>query len=60
MKARYVDEPIKSGFHYTVTFLNKDRVQLARDFCSPYLAQKFVDKLRHSKTCTLISYPIFR
>lgn len=45
---------------FNVTFLvNASREKLIRSFDSPYQARAFVNKLRHSKRCTLISYPIF-
>lgn len=46
--------------YFKVTFLvNASRVRLTRSFDSPYLARKFVDKLKHSRRCTLLSYPVF-
>lgn len=46
--------------YYKVTFLvNASRVKLTRSFDSPYLARKFVNKLRHSRRCTLLSHPLF-
>lgn len=45
---------------YKVTFLvNSNCVKLTRSFDSPYLAKKFVTRLKHSRRCTLISSPIF-
>lgn len=44
--------------YYKVTFVvNQTREKLTRGFDSPYGARKFVNKLRYSKRCTLISYP---
>lgn len=46
--------------YYKVTFLvNASRVKLTRSFDSPHLAKKFVNKLRHSTRCTLVSSPLF-
>lgn len=46
--------------YYKVTFLvNASRVKLTRSFDSPYLARKFVNKLKHSRRCTLLSHPSF-
>lgn len=33
--------------------------RVERFFDSEYLCRKFVNKLRHSKRCRLISYPLF-
>lgn len=54
----YADEV--SRFYYEVTYIvNATGTKLKRSFDSPYLAWKFVNKLRHSKKCTLVSYPYF-
>lgn len=46
------------GSGYEVVFMdNTTGKRLARFFSSLYLAQKFANKLRFSKKCTLISYP---
>lgn len=34
-------------------------VRLEKEFESPYLCQKFVNKLKRSKRAVLISYPMF-
>lgn len=45
---------------YNVTFIVKSSGEkVTRGFASPYLAQKFINKLKYSKKCSLISYPIF-
>ena len=45
---------------YNVTFLvNETKTRLTRSFDSPVFARKFVQKLKHSKRCTLISAPLF-
>jgi len=47
------------GF-YKVTFIvNDSKARLTRSFDSAYHARKFVNKLRYSKRCTLVSYPVF-
>lgn len=33
-------------------------VDVTKTFASPYLCRKFVNRLKHSKKCSLISYPI--
>ena len=45
--------------YYKVTFIVKDGdgTKLTRGFDSPYLAKKFINKLKHSKRCLLVSYP---
>lgn len=49
-----------TGF-YKVTFIVNDTLQkLTRSFDSEYQAWVFVNKLRHSKRCTLLSYPNFK
>lgn len=48
-----------NGF-YEVTFIvNETKARVTRRFDSPYLARKFVNKLRYSKRCTLLAYPVF-
>ena len=45
---------------YDVTFLVLiSNTKVTKSFTSAYLAQKFVNKLKHSKKCRLISYPLF-
>ena len=57
MNAYYVGESSRHG--YSVEYLvNTSNTRLVRVFDSPYQAMKFVNRLRHSKKCTLISYPI--
>lgn len=46
---------------FDVVFIARDSGRkLVKSFESPYLARKFVEKVRRSKKCTLVSYPIFR
>ena len=57
--ATYYAENAAFGY-YNVTFIvNESRQKLTKCFDSPYQAKLFVNKLRHSKRCTLISYPLF-
>lgn len=45
---------------YKVTYMvNNTGVKLTRSFMSPFSARKFINKMKYSKHCTLISYPIF-
>ena len=58
-KAYYTGSDDGSG-HYKVVFVNNStKARLVRSFDSPYLARKFVNKLKHSTRCTLVSSPIF-
>ena len=54
--ATYADNE-NSGFYKVVYLVNKTGEKLTRGFFSPYAAKKFINKLRYSKNCTLISYP---
>ena len=52
---------MSSSGYYKVTFIvNESGVKVTKGFDSPYLARKFVIKLKHSKKCTLLSYPCFQ
>lgn len=42
-----------------VVFLNSSGERVRKEFDSEYLCRKFVNKIRFSKTCKLISYPLF-
>lgn len=45
---------------FSVTFIvNSSGQRVTRAFDSPFECRKFVNKLRHSKVCTLVSYPNF-
>ena len=55
----YANEAGTLPCRYKVTFLNETNQKLTRGFDSEYLARKFVQKIKHSKRCTLISYPLF-
>ena len=46
------------GF-YKVCFINEKGIRLVRGFDSPYEARKFVQKIRKSRRCTLVSYTGF-
>ena len=57
METKYIEEVPNVGA-FDVVFISKDSGRkLVRNFDSPYLAKKFVDKLRYSKRCILVSYP---
>ena len=47
--------------YYKVTFIvNATKERLTRGFDTPAEARVFVNKLKHSKRCTVTSYPIFK
>ena len=59
MKAYYAEQSLSEPGLYSVEYIvHKTNKRLVQRFSSPYLARKFVNRLRHSKKCTLISYPI--
>lgn len=43
----------------SVVFINERGNRVEKRFDSPYLCRKFVNKLKHSKRCVLVSYPNF-
>lgn len=50
----------KGEFRMNVVFIiNSTKEKIVRAFDSPYKCRQFVNKLKHSKKCTLVSYPIF-
>lgn len=56
----YEKNDISDGY-YKVRFIeNATGEWLVKSFHSEYLAKKFVNKLRYSKRCTLVSYPRFK
>lgn len=56
----YFDRDTGTGY-YKVTFIvNATRQKLTKSFNSEDMARKFVNKLRYSKRCTLLSYPLFK
>lgn len=57
MKTVYASAATQSGT-YEVTFINARGERLTNKYSSPYQARKFINKLRHSRKCILISYPI--
>ena len=55
----YADYEPGSGY-YEVTYIVKETgVKLIRSFESESACYRFVNKLKHSKKCTLVSYPFF-
>lgn len=55
----YADHDTTTGFYKVKYLVKSRRVFLIRSFDSPYLARKFVEKLRRSHRCVLISAPVF-
>lgn len=46
---------------YDVTFyVIESKRTVTKKFSSPYLARRFVNKLKFSKKCKLLAYPIFK
>ena len=43
----------------SVVFINERGARVEKTFDSAYLCRKFVNKLKHSKRCVLVSYPNF-
>lgn len=58
-RALYIEETPSIG-EFDVVFLNEAGIKLVRQFTSPFLANKFIRKVRKSKKCTLVSYPTER
>lgn len=48
-----------SGFYEVVYIVKATGVKLVRSFDDEAACYRFVNKLRHSGKCTLISYPFF-
>ena len=44
----------------SVTFINERGNHVTKHFDSEFLCRKFVNRLKHSKKCVLVSYPIFK
>lgn len=60
MSVCYASDKKDVGY-YTVTFVvNATGDRLTRGFDSEFQARAFVNKLKHSKKCTLTSYPLFK
>ena len=53
-----VYEGEETPFAYNICFLNEAGQKLVRSFESPYMARKFINTLKRSKRCVLVSYPI--
>jgi len=54
----YAPEVQQPDGTYKVTYMiNETKAKLTRGFFSPFEARKFINKLRYSKRCTLVSYP---
>ena len=50
---------VEDGLYKVTYMVNDTGVKLTRSFMSPFSARKFINKMKYSKRCTLISYPIF-
>lgn len=40
-----------------IYIINKSGEKITKSFSSPYQCKLLVNKLKHSKNCTLVSYP---
>ena len=59
-KTTYANERSDAEQQYHVTFIVKaTQTKLTRSFSSPFYARQFVNKLKHSKRCILVSCPLF-
>lgn len=56
-ETKYIEDATLPGFNDVVFIANDSGRKLVRNFDSPWKAMKFVNKLKHSKRCTLVSYP---
>lgn len=57
METKYIEEVSYIG-DFDVVFIAKDSGRkLIRVFDSPFMARDFVNKLKRSKKCILVSYP---
>lgn len=45
-----------TGYYQVKYIVRASGVEVTKGFNSPYLAQKLVNKLRHSKKCRLVSF----
>lgn len=57
LKTQYAYGAQLPGVNRVVFVVNATGKKLCRDFESPYLAHLFVNKLKHSRKCRLVSYP---
>ena len=55
----YYADSAPAGYLEVTYIVNKTGTKLTKTFTSEYECNKFVNKLRHSKKCKLISYPFF-
>lgn len=56
----YSNCDVGTGYYKVTFFVNATNQKLTRSFDSEYQAYNFVNKLKHSKKCTLVSYPLFK
>lgn len=56
----YSTNDTSSGYYKVCFVVNATKSELTRCFNSEYLARRFVNKLKHSKKCTLLAYPLFK
>ena len=51
---------VKGDDGMSVVFINDKGSRVEKKFDSEYLCSKFVNKLKRSKKCVLVSYPLFK
>ncbi len=56
----YLSNDTGTGYYNVVFLVNATGQKLVRSFDSEYMAWKFVNKLKHSRRCRLVSYPLFK
>ncbi len=59
-RACYDDNDTGTGYYKVYFLVNDTKEKLVKSFDSLYLAQKFVNKLKYSKRCTVIACPLFK
>lgn len=60
-KVATVYDGTPTPYNYNVRFLIKATgVKLVKSFESEYMAYLFVNRMKRSKNCSLLSYPLFK
>ena len=55
----FYSESAPAGYLEVTYIVKETGAKLTRTFTSEWECNKFVNKLRHSKKCKLVSYPFF-
>ena len=56
----YLSNDEGTGYYKVVFFVPETGQKLVKSFDSEYMVRKFVNKLKHSRRCRLVSYPLFK